>query len=182
VGSLFLANGGGYVGEFKDGKKNGLGVLKLPDGSMVYGEFENGTFVNKDAQCMEGNCYDETSTMLFPDGSKYVGEFRNAEMNGQGTFFTNNEVRYKGEFKNCQYHGQGTYYYPEGSHYVGEWKDNKRNGHGTLMVSEGYTIAGEWKDGELSGVGTKTYNDGRVEQVMEKNHEFVKVGGEKDGK
>jgi hypothetical protein len=91
-------------------------------------------------------------------------------------------MRYKGEFKNCQYHGQGTYYYPEGSHYVGEWKDNKRNGHGTLIVSEGYKIAGEWKDGELSGVGTKTYNDGRVEQVMENNHKFLKVDGEKDGK
>ena len=39
------ADGGKYVGEFKDGKKHGQGTLTSPDGTVRYGIWENDKFV-----------------------------------------------------------------------------------------------------------------------------------------
>ena len=64
-----------YEGEFKYGKRNGMGVLVFEDGRRYDGEFFNGKGGGQ-------------GVMSFPDGSKYEGEFRLGMMQGKGTWYT----------------------------------------------------------------------------------------------
>ena len=59
-------NGAKYVGEFKNGKRHGQGILTYSDGAKYVGEFKNGK------QHGHG-----TYTYLY--GDKYVGEFSNGK-------------------------------------------------------------------------------------------------------
>lgn len=45
VGILTKANGKKYVGEFKNGSRNGKGVFTFPDGSRYEGDFKVGNFM-----------------------------------------------------------------------------------------------------------------------------------------
>jgi hypothetical protein len=40
-----IHNNGEYVGEFKDGKRNGRGTYTYPNGKKLIGEFKDGEFV-----------------------------------------------------------------------------------------------------------------------------------------
>jgi hypothetical protein len=72
IGTKTFADGGKYVGEFKEGKSNGHGTRTWPDGAKYVGEFRD-------------NKRSGQGAFLWPDGSKYVGEFRDGKPNGQGT-------------------------------------------------------------------------------------------------
>ena len=63
-GIMTFPGGIKYVGEFRDGKRNGQGTMTLPDGTKYVGEFRD-------------NAPYRQGTITFPDGRKYVGEFRN---------------------------------------------------------------------------------------------------------
>ena len=71
-------NGSRYVGEWKDGVRNGQGTytqygsLLYPDGRKYVGEYKNGK-------------PNGLGVITFPDGSKFVGEYKDGEKNGQGT-------------------------------------------------------------------------------------------------
>ena len=60
-GSITAPNGNKYVGEFKDGKRNGQGTYTWADGRKYVGEFKD--------EKRHGQ-----GTFTFPDGGKYVGE------------------------------------------------------------------------------------------------------------
>jgi hypothetical protein len=135
-GTYTFANGGKYVGEFKDGKTNGQGTFIFANGDKYVGE-------NKDDN-MSGQ-----GTYTFVNGDKYVGEFKDGKKNGQGTFTSANGGKYVGEFKDDEPNGQGTYTFANGNKYVGEIKDAKPNGQGVFTASNGTVERGLWKNGKL---------------------------------
>ena len=61
--SPFLTSCEKYVGEYKDGKRNGQGTLTTPGGAKYVGEWKDGK------QNGQG-------TYTYPDGSTYVGEWK----------------------------------------------------------------------------------------------------------
>ena len=61
-----------YVGECKDGKKNGKGIETYESGSKYVGEFKNGQHHGQ-------------GTLTFPSGAIYVGEFKDGRFHGKGT-------------------------------------------------------------------------------------------------
>ena len=65
---------GKYVGEFKDGKKNGQGVLTYSNGSKYVGEFQDG---KKHGQ----------GIITSPEGSQYEGVFKDGKFHGKGALF-----------------------------------------------------------------------------------------------
>ena len=71
-GTVTFTNGDKYVGEFKDGKKNGQGTYTWPDGDKYVGEHKDG---KKNGQ----------GTYTFASGNKYVGEYKDGKRDGQGT-------------------------------------------------------------------------------------------------
>jgi hypothetical protein len=88
-------DGGKYVGEFKDGKRNGTGTYTFPDGEKYVGEFKD-------------DKYNGTGTSTFPSGQKYVGEFKDGKKNGTGTLTFPDGEKYVGEFKDDKYVGNNT--------------------------------------------------------------------------
>ena len=73
VGTITLANGDIYVGEWLDGKRNGQGTYTWPDGGTYVGE-------HKDDKA------NGQGTRTYANGTTYVGEWLDDKRNGQGTF------------------------------------------------------------------------------------------------
>ncbi len=65
-GTYTFADGENYVGEWKDGKRNGQGTNTFADGENYVGEFKNGK-------------YDGQGTNTFADGENYVGELKDGK-------------------------------------------------------------------------------------------------------
>ena len=65
--SYRLSDGSKYVGEYKDGEKNGQGTSTFPDGWKYVGEFKYG---KKNGQ----------GTYTWSDGDKEVGEWKKNEL------------------------------------------------------------------------------------------------------
>ena len=181
TGGATLSNGR-YVGEYKDGKRNGRGTATFVSGHKYVGEF-------KDEK------YNGQGTLTFPDGNKYVGEFKDGLRNGKGTSTFASGEMYVGEFKDDKYNGEGTLYSLNGSIInQGIWADNtfvrsatvqqattpnteleKRSNFptcpasgyfhlcfGTVTYPYGNKYSGEWKDGKRNGEGTLYSKNGII--------------------
>ena len=141
VGTFTAPNGGKFVGEYKDHKKNGQGTFTFPDGAKYVGEYMDH---KRNGQ----------GTFTYPNGQKYVGEYKDDKKHGQGTYTFPNGKKYVGEFRDGKYHGQGTYTFPDGAKYVGEHKDDKGNGQGTFTFPNGAKYVGEFREEKYHGEGT----------------------------
>ena len=158
-----------YVGEWKNNKIHGKGILIYPDGEKYEGDFK---FQQRDG----------LGTSVWSNGDKYVGEFKNDKRNGQGIYTHSNGDIYLGENKDDKPHGKGTYTYSQngkwaGYKYVGEYQNGKRNGLGTFTYGDGSkykgNYVGEFKDDIRNGQGKHTYYDGKVEEGIWKKDKFM---------
>ena len=150
-GTFTYSSGMKYVGEWRDDKYNGQGVLFYANGSTRQGVWADGVIIRSatvqlplvanqvtnvsQAQTSFGNlpvcqgndvskwsnCFGSKTD---PSGTRYVGEFRGGKRNGQGTFI-----------------------FANGNKYVGEWMEDKYNGLGAIYASTGAPILeGIWSD------------------------------------
>ena len=133
VGTYTFANGDIYVGDWRDGKRNGQGTNTWPNGEKYVGEYKD------DKRNGQG-------TYTLPNGEKYVGEYKDDKRNGQGTNTWPDGGTYVGEYRDGKRNGQGTTTYANGTTYVGEWLDDKRNGQGTFTNAAGTIIEGIWEN------------------------------------
>lgn len=101
-GTYTWPDGQKFVGEFKDGKRNGQGTYTWPNGHKYVGEYKDDKWHGQ-------------GTLTWPNGAKYVGEFRGGKRNGQGTFTWPNGDKYVGYWKDSKKHDQGTRYAANGA-------------------------------------------------------------------
>jgi len=128
---------GQYVGEYKDGKRNGQGTYTYSNGEKYIGHYKDG---KRNGQ----------GTYIFPDGSRYLGQWKDSEKNGQGTFIFANGNKYVGQFKDGKSNGQGTFTFTDGAKYVGQFRDGNYNGFGTFYNANGsIRQQGLWRDDEF---------------------------------
>ncbi|XP_048713296.2 MORN repeat-containing protein 4 isoform X1 [Caretta caretta] len=115
-GSFTYSSGEEYCGEWKEGRRHGVGQLTFADGSTYLGHFENGLF---------HGC----GVLTFSDGSRYEGEFMQGKFNGVGVFTRYDSMTFEGEFKSGRVDGFGLLTFPDGSHGVprseGFFENNK---------------------------------------------------------
>ncbi|XP_065699561.2 MORN repeat-containing protein 4 isoform X1 [Patagioenas fasciata] len=115
-GSFTYSNGEEYRGEWKEGRRHGVGQLTFADGTAYMGHFENGLF---------HGC----GVLTFSDGSRYEGEFVQGKFNGVGVFTRFDNMTFEGEFKGGRVYGFGLLTFPDGSHGVprneGFFENNK---------------------------------------------------------
>lgn len=134
-----------YFGEFRDGKREGIGNLiinykndKDKNGQKILtGVFSNDNFT-------EGDVVEE--------GKKIIenGEFDENFVLKRGTIYFENNEYYCGEFSNNKREGNGLYRYENKYEYHGQWKDGMREGEGTLFMEEREKlIKGEWRQNNL---------------------------------
>jgi hypothetical protein len=141
-GSWTYSSGNKYVGEWKDGKRNGQGnFFFLADdefkGDKYVGEYKDGVRSGQGAY-------------TWSDGSKYLGDLMDNTLNGQGIYTYADGVKYVGEFKDGKKNGQGTVTWATGEKYIGEWKDDKINGRGITYSAIGsIKNSGIYKDNAL---------------------------------
>jgi hypothetical protein len=116
-----------YEGEFKNGKKEGNGILLIDNGKYE-GEFSDdkicgiGSFYFKDERVYHGewanNKMEGVGLLKWKDGKKYEGEFRDNKKEGFGVFYSDNKIYY-GDWRNSRLEGnvfvneKGTFNYYE---------------------------------------------------------------------
>lgn len=128
-------NNGNYIGETKNGKKDGQGKFTWNDGTTYEGEWKN-------------NKMDGAGTLTTPSKGVYAGNFKDNKKNGQGKYnFANGDV-YEGNFEKDKMSGQGKYTFLNGEIYYGEFSNNQFNGQGTY-TKDGKSYSGTWKNNEL---------------------------------
>ncbi|KAH9598967.1 MORN motif [Trypanosoma melophagium] len=142
-----------YTGEFKNGKRNGNGTLRLEKEGVLYeGEFVMNEITGK-------------GKMQLDDGTVMIGEFFQGKTNGKVEVTLPRCGTFIGEFKNGVVVGQGTIKYANGDVYEGGFTDSGgpmplRHGHGVFKFHEGNILECTWKRNVLHGEGTYTTSTG----------------------
>jgi hypothetical protein len=144
-GTLTLAVGGKYVGEFADGQKCGHGVREYAVGEEV------------DLTKQEYLTVEE-------GGTKYEGEWKADKWEGKGTFLFVKEgvwMKCEGEYVNGMAHGHCSRSFSSGAVFDGQWKEGQKEGKGVQTWPDGDRFEGEWVAGKKKGKGTYTYANGK---------------------
>ena len=126
-----------YLGEFKNGKFNGLGIYTTSNGSIIKGQFINGRL-------------DGLGSQILSNGSYYEGQFNNSLITGYGYMLFSDGSRYDGEFVNGKQHGKGKYKMFDGSSYEGNIVNGVQHGFGELKGADGSSFIGEFLNGQVS--------------------------------
>ena len=106
-----------YIGNWRDGKKSGIGTCYAANGDVVYqGNFENdkpvGRYPSDDVNLLK-----YFSRFEMEDGSVFLGEMNNRDINGYGVIVFSNGDLWVSDFKNGQRNGVGLYLLHDG-----EWE------------------------------------------------------------
>ena len=121
-GKNIFYNGSYYIGQYKNGKRNGKGKIYYPNGNIKY----DGDFVDDKR---EGN-----GKIIFESGSYYIGQFKNDLPNGKGIEYDKNgNIIYDGDFVDAKREGNGKIINKDGSYYIGQFKNDLPNGKGKFF-------------------------------------------------
>ena len=159
-----LENGDRYVGQVKDGKFSGRGVLTHKTGSKYQGEFLNGKKHGKGK-----------TTQL--NGNSFEGNFFNGKRHGKGELSWINGAKIttkwnKGEriyLKEPSYvsldgdvkiQGYGSMKDTNDDEHTGYFEEGMLNGQGEQIEGTGLIRKGIFKNGNLNGQGSVTQHDG----------------------
>lgn len=106
-----------YVGNWKDGKKNGFGRCYSADGKIIY----QGQFLeDKPTGNYPSNNVSQTKEVAFlqsPNGDIFLGELKEEKPNGFGVILFSNGDMWQSSFKDGEKKGIGLY-----QTYEGEWQ------------------------------------------------------------
>ena len=170
TGIFLFPSGAKYIGQFKNGKMDGIGSCYYSDGSKYQGQWVDsypegdGIKTLADGSQLKG---------MFVKGEYQQPEPPTPEPEAQpaNAFATAEPVQEKAEAKpekqqtgcisgDCR-NGKGIYIYTSGAIYIGEFKDGEIHGIGACYYSDGSKYQGEWVYRYPEGRGTKTFPDGQ---------------------
>ena len=139
-----------YIGENKDGKREGKGKMYYKNGDLMY----EGDFINDK---MEGN-----GKYIYEDGIYYIGQFKNTKKTGKGKFYNKNgDLMYEGDFIDDKIEGNGKCIYENGNYYIGQFKEGKRHGKGKMYYKNGeLSYEGDYTNDIEEGNGKYIFEDG----------------------
>ena len=148
---LDLGGGYYYIGEIRDGKPEGKGVVYDRDNVIR----QEGTYKNGELNGFG---------IAYVDGQKfYEGNFVNGESNGKGKQYAFGEVAYEGDFSQGKRHGKGTLFNSlDHSKYVGDFRNDTMEGTGILYIDNKKRFEGEYKNGKFHGNGVYYDENGGV--------------------
>lgn len=166
-----LWEGKRYVGDYKDGKPHGNGILYENNESIYEGGFFEGKrhgygiSIGQDKTRYEGNwvkgTIDGEGKLYFSNGFRYEGTFHNNSLT-YGTLYLPTGDRYVGSLENFLPNGQGSCYYVSGDKYVGKWDNGVQEGEGTYWWINGNKYQGHFTRNEPDGKGTLFDKNGNI--------------------
>jgi hypothetical protein len=167
TGAYIYGQGNYYVGEWKDGKRHGMGKYyfsKSKDVREIYeGEYQNDYRHGKGAyRFMNSGYWDET----------YEGDYAAGKRHGHGTFtiteyrgkLVDRTLKYTGGFGNGEYHGKGELVETAGTlttKYTGDFLHGQKHGKGELTSPDGSKYTGEFSGDKFHGKGILVKCGGR---------------------
>ena len=135
-GRLVHNSGAIYEGDFREGKRCGLGLWQHPGGITYEGGWLN-------------DLYHGFGVLSIPGIYSYEGEWFAGQKSGRGTQTWANGRHYTGQWRSGFMHGSGTLYYPDGSYYEGQWQEGRQHGSGTFYKADGEILSGTWEKGRF---------------------------------
>ena len=167
-----------YEGEWKESKKNGIGIEKYINNTYYKGEFSNGKregigeYYGENNIFYEGqwknNLMDGYGIYKFSNGSIYKGGWKNNKMDGFGILNNKNKTIYVGFYKDSFNNGFGLKIdNVKNKAYVGFWKNNKQNGFGKIFYNNKITY-GIWKNGIID---EKVTDKNKLENILKNINE-----------
>ena len=145
-GTMIYSTGHKYVGEFEEGKRHGQGIIYMPGGRTLEGQFGHNAPIK--------------GTYTYPNGKVYTGQWEFYERNGRGTLKYPDGRFYEGEFKSGLRTGKGVMIWPDGRRYVGDFLRGNRTGKGIMIYPDGRVYRSDFLNGERSGIGVMTRSNG----------------------
>lgn len=150
-----------YVGQMRDGKRNGSGSQYFSDGARFSGEYQD-------------NYPNGFGIYVSPDGNRYEGKYVEGKMHGQGIRTWPNGDWYEGQFDDDKMHGLGVFHYKNGNRYEGPFVDGEMQGIGTAFYADGGRYSGPFEHGKMHGVGQCLRDDDTWAKCEWKHGEFVR--------
>ncbi|KAF3329854.1 junctophilin-3-like protein [Carex littledalei] len=139
-----------YAGEFREGIRNGRGVMKMPGIMCSYGgDWVEGAYDGYGVEDMAGI-----------SGHVYQGQFLEGKRSGYGLMKYCNGDQYKGQWLGDETHGRGKHTYADGYSYEGQFKTGMRHGFGVCHHSNGDIYRGEYYNDTCLGLGTCAFSNG----------------------
>ena len=151
-----------YIGEWKNGKRDGLGVLSMKDISKYIGEFKD-------------NIVFGFGILLHGDGGKCVSYWDDFKANGIGYYIGGNGFFSKGYWENDRLEGYGIENWINGQ-YEGDYSEGNKQGIGELFFNEAGIYKGEFDESRINGYGTFIFKDGRKYEGMWKHNKMNGYG------
>ncbi|XP_040028824.2 alsin isoform X3 [Gasterosteus aculeatus] len=163
-----------YEGSWLNGKPDGRGVLKWPDGRIYTGGFKNGL-------------EDGFGEFVAPNKSlnkndQYVGHWKDGKMHGLGTYsYASGEV-YDGSFQDSMRHGHGVLRSGKlntssPSVFIGQWLQDKKTGYGVFDdITKGEKYMGMWQDHTRQGNGVVVTQFGLYYEGAFKDNKMMGTG------
>ena len=152
--NFYNDNGEKYIGEMKNGKKDGKGIIYFNKSDKSGNKCYEGDFKNDK---MEGK-----GVLIWNSGDRYEGAFKKSRIDGKGKIFWNNGDIYEGDFKKNKIEGKGIKYYHNGDRYEGDLKNYEMEGKGIKDYQNGDRYEGDWKNNKREGKGIYYKNNGEV--------------------
>ena len=141
---VLLSDNSVYVGEWKKGKRYGMGVCYMSNGDVMEGYWSSGLLTQ--------------GRTIFPNGDAYEGQYVHMRRQGKGRFEDfKSEYSYEGEWFDGLKQGLGVEKCIDGSIYKGQFHCNMRQGSGTLHMPIGEVYIGEFSNNLIHGKGKYTW-------------------------
>ena len=134
-------NGDKFIGEIRDNKKNGYGIL-------YYSNHENN--IRYEGFWKNNKKY-SNGTMYYKNGSIYIGHWEEDLRNGEGVIYYENGEKFSGKFKDDKKNGKGIFYsHNYNSIYMGLYKNDVKDGKGITYYKKGNKMSKEvWDNGVI---------------------------------
>ncbi|XP_028319694.1 alsin isoform X3 [Gouania willdenowi] len=163
-----------YEGQWLNGKPNGRGVLKWPDGRSYTGSFRNGL--------EDGFGEFVAPNKMLNKKDFYQGDWKDGKMHGLGTYrYASGEV-YDGSFQDGVRHGHGTLRSGKlntssPSVFIGQWLQDKKSGYGVFDdITKGETYMGMWQENQRQGTGVVVTQFGLYYEGTFKDNKMMGTG------
>lgn len=177
TGTMKLANGESYVGDFKDGKREGNGKYNWESGASYDGAWAGdqmsgtGTYSYADESYASGtfdkNEFISGSYYLKNDFGAYTFTITDKEPTAVKMELEGGTV-YEGDISDGELTGQANIKYSNGDTYSGNVTNGQKTKTGIYTWAGGASYDGSWVDDQMQGNGTYMYS---------KNEEGYKLVG-----
>ena len=161
-GHYLWGNHSAYIGQWKQGKRHGSGLLIDLNSGLKKGNFSANTFTEGLVLQTNNNTYygeykrgnTGEGIYLWNNGALYMGSWKDGFMTGSGLYLQPNRSFKRGRFdSNVFAEGTAMLLYQDGKVYIGDVLGGFCHGEGILLGSSGSIFTGNWTYGKQLGQG-----------------------------